>query len=54
MDVGGVIMAFVLVIGFPITFMVTGLMVASVLGQRLCLDGENRYRPVRESPDAPE
>ncbi len=41
---GGFIMVLVLVVGLPITFLVTGTLLSVILGQTLWRDGEDRHR----------
>jgi len=41
---GGLIMVFVLVVGLPVTFLVTGTVLSVILGQALWRDGEDRHR----------
>lgn len=41
---GAFIMVFVLVVGFPVTVMACGAVLAVLLGQSLWHDGEDRYR----------
>jgi hypothetical protein len=40
---GALIMVFVLVIGFPLTVMASGAVLAVILGQSLWRDGEERH-----------
>lgn len=41
---GGFIMVFVLVVGLPVTFLVTGTVLSVILGHSLWRDGEDRHR----------
>lgn len=41
---GAFIMVFLLVVGFPVTVMASGAVLAVLLGQSLWQDGEDRYR----------
>lgn len=41
---GALIMVLVLVVGFPVTVMVSGAALAVILGQSLWRDGEDRHR----------
>lgn len=40
---GALMMVFVLVIGFPLTVMASGVVLAVILGQSLWRDGEDRH-----------
>jgi hypothetical protein len=43
MMLGGLLMIFLLVVGFPLAFMATGAVLSAILGQSLWHDGEDRH-----------